>query len=281
MSGFVHLNGRIVPISEAAISPLDRGFLFGDGLFETMRIYDRGIHLLRRHLERLRSGAATIELRIPDDDLLTAALRETADANAMANGALRLTVSRGVGMLGRADEGEPTILVTARPLAQAGDFRERMIVLEARRGRASTPVGLKSLAYFASVHGALELTRRGGAAEGIMLSEEGFVVEGSVSNIFCVSDEVLLTPPIDLGILPGITRGRVIELARSLGMEVREERFTLEALRSARECFYTNSLREIVPATSIDEIAVGSGSIGPITSALAEAYHREAPDEQL
>jgi 4-amino-4-deoxychorismate lyase len=155
-----------------------------------------------------------------------------------------------------------------------------LITLSARRNLPEIGVALKSLNYLTSVVAEREAAEAG-AAEGILLTPEGWVAEGGKSNIFYVASGVLHTPPLALGILPGITRGRVIELAAELGVEVHESTFTREILASSDEVMYTNSVREIVPATLLDGIRIGAGEPGPITRQLQRAYRDEAPNEPL
>jgi branched-subunit amino acid aminotransferase/4-amino-4-deoxychorismate lyase len=276
----VYLNGAILPSREAMISPLDRGFLYGDGLFETMRSYGGKIHLLARHLARLRRSADHLLLPLPSDQDLVTALRATLEANGGGDLALRLTVSRGTGAIGDISGDMPTLLVTPRPLTQRDGRPEALITLSVWRSPPETGMAVKSLNYLTGAQAARELADAG-VGEGILLTHEGWVAEGSVSNIFALRDDLLRTPPLSLGILDGITRRRVMELAGTIGIEVREERFTPEFLRSCRECFYTNSVREVVPVSSVDGHRVGDGDVGPVTRKLLDAYRREAPDEWM
>ncbi len=292
MNGMVCLNGEILPGSEARISIFDRGFLYGDGLFETMRVYDGKAHLLRRHLERLERGAGVLGISLPDTELLRDWIRRTIAADGATDAALRLTVTRGVGgtVQDPSAAGTPTVMILLRPLLQSrplnttnNDKREAASSLvtlrsvHAARGFASS---VKTLNYLPAIRAGFEL-RETGAREGIMTTEEGIVAGVSLGNLFCVRDGVLHTPPLDLGILPGITRGRVIELAAVAGIECRESMFDVDALRSAEEVFHTNSVRELMPVSHIDGMPVGNGSSGEVTSNLLALYRAEAPDEEL
>lgn len=276
----IYLNGRILPAADAALSPFDRGLLFGDGLFETVRIYRGRGHLLGRHLRRLVAGLDFLGIAHPGEEAFADAVRRTIDANDLGDGVLRLTVTRGVG--GSVVEPElaegPTILVTLRPLLQSpgADNGEGIVTLGIRHMEPQLGRRLKSLNYLPVAYAARELAAAG-VREGLLLASDGTVAEGTVSNIFRVAGGAVMTPPESLGILPGITRGRVIELARQEGLEVREERFALDDLLASDECFYTNSVREIVPVTSVDARAIGGREPGAVTLRLRALYRAEAP----
>jgi D-amino acid aminotransferase len=281
MNGLVYLNGAIIPARDAKISPFDRGFLFGDGLFETMRVYARTPYLLDRHLERMARGARAISLALPDAVELEHAVRATIDANDLHDGVVRLTASRGqIGDLSPDPDAVPTIFVNVRPLPAAleSDAARHLVTLETRHVASATDTVVKSLSYLPSVLGMIELARRG-AVEGIMLTREGFVAEGTVSNIFCVIEGRLWTPPSELGILPGITRARVLEIAEGEKIEIVEATFGLDRLLAADECFYTSSVREIVPVSSIDGNSIGEGDVGEVTRRLTEIYRRDVREQ--
>jgi 4-amino-4-deoxychorismate lyase len=283
--GKIFLNGAIVSESEGTISPFDRGFLYGDGLFETMRTYDGRVHLLRRHLARLIEGARHIGLSLPSEDSLREAIHATVAANGPGDMVVRLTVSRGpaVGTLSVPAGGDAaTLLVTTRgiPARSSGRDDNALITLAARRMPPELGVPLKSLNYLTSAVSERAVIAAG-AGEGVLLSPEGWVAEGGKSNLFCVTSGVLHTPPLTLGILPGITRGRVVEIAAAGGIDVRESLFPAEFLLSADEVMYTNSVREIVPVTSLDGMEAGGGRPGPVTLRLLRAYRGEAPNEEL
>jgi 4-amino-4-deoxychorismate lyase len=157
---------------------------------------------------------------------------------------------------------------------------ERVITLSARHMLPEIGRRLKALSYLTAIYSARELAAAG-VREGILRTPDGVVAEGSVSNLFALANDVLYTPPLELGVLAGITRGRVIELAREQGLEVRECAFDLEFFKRSDECFYTNSLRELVPIAAVDSSTIGSGASGPITMMLLDAYRREAPDEWI
>lgn len=277
MGEFVWLNGGVIPLSEASISPLDRGFLYGDGLFETMRSYQGTIHLLDRHLRRFADGAAVLGLQLPANDDLREALYEVLIANNHADGRIRLTVSRG-----SSDGSESTLFVRSEPLLQSDGIpdAQQLIVFSRARQLPEIMPRVKSLNYLPEILARREVVEKG-VQEGLFLSPDGSVAEGSVSNIFIVKDGRLMTPPLSLGILGGIVRGRVLELAEKEGVPVHEKTFSLAELNEADECFYTNSVREIVPVRAVHAATIGDGVVGEVTQLLYNSWCAELPDEHL
>ncbi|MBS1914566.1 MAG: aminotransferase class IV [Bacteroidetes bacterium] len=283
MTRLIYLNGSLLDAEHARVSVFDRGLLYGDGIFETMRSYSGRIHLLGRHLQRLRDGAGVLGIPIPADDALVEAIGMLIDANGIAEAVLRLTLTRGAGENLDPGEaaGEPTILITHKPLLHNDDLPrvERMITVRATHSPPAIGVRLKTLNYLPAVLAAGEL-RRAGAGEGLLLTSDGIVAEGTVSTIFSVRNGMLRTPPLELGVLPGITRGRVLEHARALGIEVREEEFDRASLIAGEECFYANSVRELVAVESLDGVRFATAP-GDVTRRLLEAYRSEIPEEDL
>lgn len=269
----VNLNGQLLPQGEARVSLFDRGFQFGDGLFETMRSYGGRAYLLSRHLRRLRDGADQLGIPLPDDEELASRIATTIAANNLPDCTVRLTVSRGVSenLFDIRPDAMPTIAVQLRPLLHFGDQPENIITVA-----VDPTIGgggmLKSLNYLRSVQ-AVRKVREAGVREGVMLREDGVVLEGSVSNIFMVKHGTVATPPIELRILPGITRQRVLELAQKLSIPAEQRPFTLAELLRADEVFYTNSVREIVSVGGIDNVMIGAATI---TQQLLVAYRNEA-----
>lgn len=276
---YLYSNGRIHQEGEFTISPADRGLLYGDGLFETMRIYSGGVHLLGRHLKRLREGCALLEIPLPGDEELAVAIEHVIEQSGATGAALRLTITRGPSDgIEPPSAPTPTLLFTWRPLLHSGSGSEAedLVILTARRMPPELGFALKSLNYLTSSVCRLELQRRG-AREGLLLTAGGLVAEGSISNIFIVRDGALSTPSLDTGILPGITRARVLELAALAGIRTVEGDITVQMLVAADECFYTNSGRELVPVGRMEGSIIGSGGRGEMTRVLQEAYRREAP----
>ncbi len=285
----VYLNGRFVQAERAKVSAFDRGFSYGDGLFETMRAYSGWVFALERHLERLRKGA--VQIGIPFDGDVPR-WRRVMDALLRRNGlqtgdsSLRLTLTRGADMLGSLLPPEPapspTVLVVAKPLEEGISERQRLGIsaIALRWGSPFNPFGVKSLNYFYNML-AMAQARQEGAQEALFVAPDGSVVEGTTSNVFSVLDGILTTPAEDSGLLPGITREVVIELARKEGLTVREAPVFLDELFSANEAFMTGSLKEVMPLTTVDGRKIGAGSPGPVTRFLQERYKAAVEEERL
>jgi len=273
----VYLNGSLMPLSQARLSPLDYGFLYGYGLFETMRAYSGRIFRLEKHLARLSRSAKLLGIDLESIPDLEKALYNTLQANNLSHARIRLTLSGG--------EGEPlpdlvirvpTVLIVARSYTpyprQVYKQGFKAIVSHIRRNTQSPASAMKSLNYLDNLLARQE-AKLAGADEAILLNEQGFLAEGSMSNIFLVSGNALLTPSEDSGILPGITRGVVLEeLAPSLGMKKIERKIALKELLQADEAFFTNSLIEIMPLTQVGGQNIGSGRAGAVTQRLIAAY---------
>jgi branched-chain amino acid aminotransferase len=278
----VYLNGALVPRSQARVSVFDHGFLYGYGLFETIRAYNGTIFLLERHIRRLLSSAGAIGLAhgLAGIDLAGACV-DTLKANNLKDARLRLTVSRGeVEYFPDSSSGiTPTVLVTAKSYqalpAQAYGRGFRAMISSLRRCSQSVLSKLKSTNYLTSVLAKLE-AEEAGMEEALLLNERGFLTEGSISNIFFANAQDLVTPPLESGILPGITREVMLELARALGIRVIEKDVGLEEVEQFSEAFLTNSVMEIMPLVEIRDagrvIAIGSGNPGEMTGRLTVAY---------
>ncbi len=280
MKKLVYLNGSLVPENEAKVSVFDRGFLYGDGLFETMRAYAGKIFRLEKHLRRLFCAAGMISLSIPGgENELKGAVYRTLKANNLKQAYLRLTISRGEGATGPdiTDSLRINMVIVAKPLPAYPrkwyDQGVKATVVKIRRDETSSLSRIKSLNYLPNILARLE-ARDKGADEGIMLNSRGGLTEGTVSNLFLVSDRKIITPSPESGILPGITRETILELALQQGLEVAEREIALTELLEAEEAFLTNSLREVVPLTRVDGHPIGEGKPGKITLTMAEAYSR-------
>lgn len=267
------VNGREIPPSEPSLSALDRGFTLADGLFETMRAQESVIFRLDAHLDRLCAGARLLGIPLPGG------LREHVAAAARGEGAyrnasVRLTVSRGVAPLGLAPPVIPelTVTIVAHPVSRP---RAPVPIVAAmasgRRNEHALTSAVKTLAYTESVV-ALAQARAAGADDAIFLDTAGHVSGATASNIFAVIDDVLVTPPLSCGVLPGITRAAVLELARALGLRAVEREIAEAELAAASEIFLTSSIREIAPVVRVATAAVGSGQLGPVTVRVVEAY---------
>jgi branched-chain amino acid aminotransferase len=283
MQEMIYLNGCLVSRSQARLSVFDQGFLYGYGLFETMRAYNGKIFLLERHLKRLLSSAETIGLSQSLAEIdLGKACRETLEANNLKDARLRLTVSNGEAetfpWVGNA--GTPTIVVTARsytPFPAEKYNRGFIAIVSSRqRCRQSLISRIKSTSYLVSVLARIE-AEKSGLDEALLLNEQGLIAEGSVSNVFFVKDSGLVTPSLESGILSGITREVVIELAGTLDISVTEGDVSLADLGQFDEAFLTNSVMEIMPLVAVRDragqtIPIGSGKPGEITRGLMAAY---------
>ncbi len=290
MEEIVYLNGELVPWSQAKVSVYDQGFLYGYALFETMRAYNGKIFLLERHLDRLRSSAGVIgfspELAGID---LRQACRDTLGANNVRDARLRLTVSNGEVDSGHWTEigSAPTVVVTARnyiPLAvEVYETGYKAGVASMRRCSQSPICRMKSANYLHSLLARREAGKYG-LDEALLLNERGLVAEGSVSNVFFVRDSVLVTPSPESGILPGITRGVVMEIAGGLGIKVTEGEVRLSDLEQFDEAFLTNSVIELMPLVEVRDGAgkmaeIGSGKPGAVTRKMMAAYRETVARE--
>ena len=286
-SCLVHVNGQLFPTDAPALCALDRGFLYGDGLFETLRAYQGVPFLLDRHLARLAASAA--ELRI-SDGLDTAALARNVAELLHLNGLagtranppdayIRITLSRGAhtGRLELEPTSTPTVCIVARPLRtlpQAYYEQGVPAVITSIRQNAESPLPRhKTLNYLANLLAKTEARARG-AYEAIFLNTRGEVAEAASSNLFLVLGGRLLTPSLDANILPGIARAEILRLAGTVGIQAAERTVGPDELRSADEVFLTNSVIELLPVRSIGGQDVGAGAPGPITGQLQAAYRR-------
>jgi len=274
----VVVDGRRVDPGAPHLSALDRGFTLADGLFETMRAYGGTIFRLAAHLERLRRGTLSLGIPFPAtlDASVAHALRWAADTG-LRDATVRVTVSRGAGAPGVAPpaDAEPTAVVAVHPLPHfPSALYDRGIaahVASGRRNEHAQTAGLKTLAYTDAV-AALAEARQAGAADAIFLDTQGHLSETTSSNLFLMRDGTLVTPPLSCGVLPGITRGVVLELTAGTLLPCEESVATLDDLHRASEAFLTSSVREIVPLARVGEYALGDGEPGPVTRRVMAAY---------
>ncbi len=275
----VHLNGRLVDEREALVSAFDRGFLLGDGVFESMRSVAGRIFRIGRHLERLRRSASLIGLDLPQDGAaIPRAVDETLRANGLREARARVTITRGPGRPGDYlyAPGPPTIVIVTLPFREIDPaVREAGIDVSIPRRRQVPPdvldPAIKSTSRLSSVLARREASACG-SFEAILLDAQGNLTEGTVSNLFIVSRGRLLTPALPDGCLPGITRAAVIDLAREDAIEVREECLPAAALDSADELFLTNTSWEILPVARVDGRPIASGRPGPVARDLLVRY---------
>jgi branched-chain amino acid aminotransferase len=279
MGALVYLDGQLVPEAEAKVSVYDHGLLYGDGVFEGIRAYHGRVFRLPQHLQRLYDSAAGIFLEIPLSmaDMEQAVL-DTLRANHAHDAYIRLVVTRGVGDLGLDPRKCPRptvfIIVGKIQLYDPAVYVRGLTLITCETRRTSADAlnpAVKSLNYLNNILAKVEVVKAG-AEEGIMLNEAGYVAECTGDNIFLVRDQEVVTPPPDAGILKGVTRGAVIEVAEAKGYVVREALFKVEELLAADECFLTGTAAEIAPVTSIDGRQVGQGVAGPITGDLRDGF---------
>ena len=276
----VYINGEFLPKSQAKISVFDHGFLYGDGIFEGIRAYSGRIFRLTEHIDRLYESAKTIKLNIPlSKQNMKEACAETLRRNKIKDGYLRLVVSRGTGKLGLDPRNceKPTIVIipTEYVVAVANARPAKAIVASTRRTPSvSLPPTVKSCNYLNNVLARIEAINAN-ADEAIMLDIRGYVSEGAGDNVFIIRRGSLITPPVHAGVLEGVTRLVVMEIARKLGIEVAEKDITIHELYNAEEAFITGTGGEIQPLTEIDGRTVGAGKPGPITQKILEEFKRE------
>lgn len=278
MSEIVYLNGSLIPSNQAMISVMDYGFLYGFGLFETMRAYGGQVFRLESHLGRLERSAEMLELPIGTLDLQNAVI-DTIQANKLSDARVRIAISIGEGSMTPDPStcSKPTVLILAghyQPYPeQIYEKGFRAVVSSIRRNSQSPLSRLKSANYLESLLAKQE-ARAARVDEALCLNEKGLLAEASMSNIFLVTDGILRTPGQESGILPGITREVVLELASRLSISAFEQDIRLEEVFQAQEAFLTNSLMEIMPLTEVDGKPVGSGRPSLVTRRLSEAYRK-------
>lgn len=280
MSVKVYINGRLYDKQDAKISVYDHGLLYGDGVFEGMRIYGGKVFRMQDHLERLWHSAKAIWLEIPMSmQDLADAVTQTVKANGLADGYVRLIVTRGAGTLGLDPHStsDPQVIIIADLISlYPQEFYEKgleiITVSTVRNHPAALSPRIKSLNYLNNILAKIE-GLQAGCVEALMLNHRGEVAECTGDNIFLVTRGQLLTPPIDAGILEGITRAVVIEIAVDAGIEVREIPLTKHDVYIADECFLTGSAAELVPVVKVDSRRIGDGLPGPITQQLLTRFH--------
>lgn len=279
MKHLAYVNGEFLPESEAKVSIFDHGLLYGDGVFEGIRAYNRRVFKLDEHLRRLYDSAKAVQIEIPlPVEEMRDLILELCRRNGIEDGYIRPIVCRGVGDLGldprRCKEGA-TVVVIARPFAPLyGDKYEGGLTLVTSSHRRVPPQclspNIKSMNYMNNIMAKIE-ANAAGADEAVMLDLQGNVSEATADNVFVVRDEVLRTPP-RVSILQGITRATAMDLARELGYDVLEEFFTLFDVYAADEVFITGTAAEIAPVVRVDGRTVGTGKPGPITKQLIARY---------
>lgn len=279
MSDTVFMDGRFVPQNEAKVSVFDHCLLYGDGIFEGIRLYDRCVYRLEEHIERLFSSAKYIALQIPMDlEGLKWAVVEACRQNNLTDGYIRVVVTRGVGDLGLApwlcNRASVIIIASKITLYPEEVYTQGIKIVTVPTQRVSVAAlngRVKSCNYMNNILAKLE-GNNAGAMEALMLDAHGFVVECTGDNVFVVKDKVLCTPPAHMGALKGITRDAIMDLARESGYEVQETPFTRFEIFDADECFLTGTAAEVVPVVNLDARPIGDGTPGPITQELNQKF---------
>jgi len=281
----VYLNGSFVDAQEAAVSAFDRGLLYGDGLFETMRAYRGRVFRIGDHVQRMTNSARA--LRIPlntEPSEIDGVVRELLEMNGLGDAYVRMTLTRGVhtGDLGLDTGQDPTFLVTTR---EYHGYSERLyshgmrLTLAAAVRHSASPLGRhKTLNYLENLF-ARDAAKSAGFDEILFFDENGCVVECATSNVFFVRNGDVCTPSAEMNLLPGITRSVVMELARWSGRKVLERKWPFEELQQADEVFLTNSLMEIMPVSEVAGAKIGGGTPGEVTRQLAAEYSRVVEEE--
>jgi branched-chain amino acid aminotransferase len=270
-AGWVWVDGALVAVEVARISPFDHGLLVGDGVFETIRVYGGEPFAWTRHLDRLAHSASGLGLEPPDRDELHAAACSVLAANGHAEARLRITVTGGVAPLGseRGRSG-PTVVVTSSAL-RAGPDSVRVVVVPWVRNERGATAGLKTTSYAENVR-ALAFAHERGASEAIFANTRDELCEATGSNVFVVRDGRIATPPGSSGCLLGVTRALVLELAAAAGMAVDESPLPIHALGEADEAFLTSTTRQVQPISHVDDRALPSVP-GPVAAALGTAFN--------
>ncbi len=281
MSPKVYINGLLYDKSEAKISVYDHGLLYGDGVFEGLRIYGGTVFRIEEHIQRLYESARAIRLEIPlSQEQMAQAVKDTVKANDKKNGYVRLVVTRGAGYLGldprKTAEPQVIIIVDDISLYPAELYEQGMelvTVSTIRNHPNALNPRIKSLNYLNNILAKIEAVLAG-APEALMLNHKGEVAECSGDNIFVIKRGVLKTPSTDAGILEGVTRDAVLGLARQAGIPTAECALTRHDIYAADECFLSGTAAEIIPVVKCDGREIGNGKPGPLTRQLRERFHR-------
>ncbi|MBK8856756.1 MAG: branched-chain-amino-acid transaminase [Opitutaceae bacterium] len=277
----IYLDGKYVDEADAKVSVFDHGLLYGDGVFEGIRLYNGNIFRLEEHLERLEYSAKAIMLQMPlNRKELSEVTCETCRQNGLKDGYIRLVITRGVGDLGLAPWlcAKPSIFVIASKISlypqEHYDNGLAIVTVPTRRiNPAALPATVKSLNYLNNILGKIE-AKQFGALEAIMLNDQGYVAECTADNIFIVHKGAIITPAASQGALKGVTRGTIFDIAQELGLPLREADMTRYDVWVADECFLTGSGAEVIPVTKLDGRVIGTGKPGPITQQILASFRR-------
>jgi branched-chain amino acid aminotransferase len=276
---WIYLDGQYVKKEDAKVSVYDHGFLYGDGVFEGIRMYDGNVFRLEEHVDRLYDSAKSIMLNIEvSKEEMSNIIIETLKMNKLENAYIRVVISRGVGNLGLDPFtcSHPQIIVIAEQLAlfpkALYDTGIEIVTVASRRNRADVlSPKVKSLNYLNNILVKIE-ANLAGVSEALMLNDQGYVAEGSADNIFIVKKGKILTPPGYVGALEGITRNAIIEIAQKSGYEMKEEVFTRHDVYTADEVFLTGTAAEVIAVVKVDGRVIGDGKPGECTNKLLQQF---------
>jgi len=279
MQMIININGQILPSEKASIPVLDRGFLYGDSIYEVTLTYDKKPFLMKEHLDRLWSSASKIEmhLKYSREDIIRE-VQKTIDHFGIPRAYIRIIITRGEGEIGLdpnlSDDNNLVIIVKELPENPTWWYEKgvHMIIADLRRlPKKVLDPNLKSGNYLSNVM-AHHQAKKVGAFDAILLNMRGYVTEGTTNNIWMVRKDRVITPPLEAGLLEGITRSTLLTIGKKHGIEMVEDNFTADELKSAQEAFLTSSTREIVPITKIDDELIGQGVPGPMYLKLHQIY---------
>lgn len=282
----IYLNDKFVTERGALISVFDHGFLYGDGIFETLRAYHGTLFRINEHLLRLKGSAERLQIALPyPSHKLHRLLYQTLSVNRLQDALLRICISRGPGQIGLDPDlcRRPTLVIIPRAFEAYSKKHYRkglkVAIVSVRRMPAEAlDPAIKSANFLNNILARLQARQRG-AEEGLMLTLDGYLAEGSICNLFIVKRRRLYTPSVELGILAGMTRRLVIDLARQADIPVRETRLLPSDLYEADECFLTNTSMEVMPVVRADRRRIGDGKPGPIARRLHRAYREKVRSE--
>ena len=277
----IYLDGKLVDEADAKVSVFDHGLLYGDGVFEGIRLYGGNVFRLDEHLERFEYSAKAILLDLPLTRAeWSAAVCETCRQNGLVDGYIRLVITRGVGDLGLAPWlcSKPSYFIIASKISlyPAEHYEKGLAIVTVptrRIGPASLPATIKSLNYLNNILGKIE-AKQFGALEGIMLNDQGYVAEATADNVFIVHKGEIITPSASAGALKGVTRSAILDISKTLGLPMREANLTRYDLWCSDECFLTGSGAEVIPVIKLDGRTIGDGTPGPITKKVLAEFRK-------
>ncbi len=282
----VYINGKYYDENDAKVSVFDHGFMYGDGIFEGIRLYDKNVFKLPKHIDRLFRSARAIMLDLPwSKQEIMDAVCDACRTNGLTNGYIRLIVSRGKGKLGLSPFScsDPQLIIIADQIQlypqELYDNGLKAVTVPTRRNsHAALPPMVKSLNYLNNILAKIEAQKLG-YQECLLLNNEGYVAECSGDNVFIVFENTLITPPVSCGSLGGMTRQTVLELAEKLGIKLVEKPITRFDVWTADECFLTGTAAKLIPLVELDARKIGTGKPGEITKRLTAAFNEVAPLE--